>query len=31
MLSEQKFFSGDRDTIRKQAVVYALNGLLKIL
>lgn len=29
--SEQKIFSGDRDEVRKQAVIYALTELLKLL
>lgn len=29
--SEQKIFSGDRDEVRKQAVIFALTQLIKIL
>lgn len=31
MSSKQKIFSGDRDEVRKQAVIYALAELLKLL
>ena len=31
VLTEQKIFNGDRNTVREQAALFALNGLIKLI